>query len=95
MKATSWRSGQNIALCAGGSGFVSRAGQIGHSVTTAAMFVRSCVVQTLSRVDGSRRSLHTSASYREYNESLMFFLVKTTISIIPTVQKVITRAIFY
>ena len=31
----------------------SRTGQIGHIVATAAMFLRSCVVQTLSRGDGS------------------------------------------
>ena len=33
-------------------GFNSRAVQIGHSVVTAAMFLRSCVVQGLNRGDG-------------------------------------------
>ena len=43
-------------------------------LTTAAMFLRSCVDQTLSRVDGSRHSLHTLAQYREYNKDLIAFL---------------------
>ena len=45
----------------GGDSLSSRAGQIGRSVATAAMFLRSCVVQTLSRGDGSRHSLLASA----------------------------------
>ena len=39
----------------GGMGFDSRAGQIGYTVATAAMFLRSCVDQAFSRGDGSRR----------------------------------------
>ena len=39
----------------------------------AATFLRSCAVHSLSRGDdGSRRSLHASAYYREYNEGLVF-----------------------
>ena len=38
---------------------------------TAAMFLWSCVAQTLSRGDGCRHSLHVSVKYREYNENLM------------------------
>ena len=40
---------QDIAITAEGLGFDSRAGQIQHSVATVAMFLRSCVVQALSR----------------------------------------------
>ena len=36
------------------------AGQIGHSVVTAAMFLWSCVVYALSRGNGSPHSLHAS-----------------------------------
>ena len=42
------------------SEFHSRAGQIGHSVATAAMFLRCCVVQALRRGDGPRHLLHAS-----------------------------------
>ena len=56
---------------AGSHGFDSRAGQIGHSVATAAMFLRSCVVQALSRGDGSRHLLHASALHRECDEDLI------------------------
>ena len=41
-------------------------------LTTAATFFRSCVAQALSYGDGPRRSLHSSASYREYNDDLIF-----------------------
>ena len=42
----------------GGPGVVFRAGQIGHNVSTAAMFLWGFVSKTLSRGDGSRHSLH-------------------------------------
>ena len=45
---------KDIVICSGGMGFDSPAGQIGHSVAYAAMFLRSCVVQTLNRGDGAR-----------------------------------------
>ena len=55
----------DIAIIAVGQGFDSRDGQIGDSVTnsvaTAAMFLRSCVVQALSRGDGPRHLLHALA----------------------------------
>ena len=41
-------------------------------LVTAAMFLRSCVVQKLNRGDGSRHSLHASMKYRECNEGLNF-----------------------
>ena len=46
-----------IALVAEGTGFASLAGQMGHSVATAAVFLRICV-QTLSR----RNAEHLGAS---------------------------------
>ena len=49
------------AVGAGGLGFDSRAGQIGHGVATAAMFLRCCVVKPLSRGDAPRNSSHASA----------------------------------
>ena len=56
--------GKLIAVDVRGLRFDSQARQIGHSVAhglaIAAMFLRSCVVQALSRVDGSRHSLHAS-----------------------------------
>ena len=60
------RSGNNFAISAGGQGFDSRAGQIGHSVATAKSlrYFFGAVLprrQALSRRDGSRHSLHASA----------------------------------
>ena len=40
-------------------------------LATAAMFLRSCVAEALSRGDELRPSLHVSAYYREYNEDLI------------------------
>ena len=42
-------------------------------------YLRSCVTQALNRGDGPRHSLHVSAQYREYNENLVFFLIKNLI----------------
>ena len=42
---------QGIAVGTEGIGFDSLAGQIGRSVSTAAMFLRSCVAKALSRED--------------------------------------------
>ena len=52
---------RGIARDAEGRCFNSRAGQIGPSVTIAAVFLRSWVAQALSRGDGPRISLHFSA----------------------------------
>ena len=40
---------------------------------TAVTFLRGCVAQALSRLDGCRHSLLTLARFREYNENLFFF----------------------
>ena len=50
----------------GGFKFDSRAGQIGQNVANSSpplrRYLRSCIVQALSRRDGSRHSLHAVAS---------------------------------
>ena len=55
---------KDTAVIAGSLGFDSRLGKISHIVanndSTAATFLRSCVVQALNRGDGSRYSLHAS-----------------------------------
>ena len=66
---------KDIAFDEGGLGFDSRGAQIRHSIATAATFLRSCVVQGLSRGDGPRHSLHASPKYREYNENLILVTV--------------------
>ena len=43
---------EDIVIGAGDLEFDTRAGQIGHNVTTIAAFLRSCVAQALSRGDG-------------------------------------------
>ena len=53
-----------VAIGAGGLGFDSRVGQIRlyrQRRATAAMFLRSCVDQALSRGDGPRHWLHASS----------------------------------
>ena len=40
---------------------------------TVLTFLQSCVVQALSRGDGSRHLLHASMQYRENNEDLIFY----------------------
>ena len=66
---------KEIAIGAEGLGFDSRAGQMWtqyrQSLTTAAMFLQSCVIQVLSGQDGPHHSLHTSAKYRKYNEKFV------------------------
>ena len=53
---------RDIAVGATGLEFDSLADRIGHCrLTTAAMFLRSCVAQTPSCGDGSRCSLHALA----------------------------------
>ena len=50
-----------FAVHAGGREFDSRAGQIGHSVATDAMLLRSCAAQAPSRgEDEPRDSLHSN-----------------------------------
>ena len=49
--------------------------QCRQQLATAAIFLRSCVVQALNRGDGSRPSLHASVQYREYNEDLIFLML--------------------
>ena len=56
----------DIAVGAEGLEFVSRAGEVvlnvaNASLPAAAMFLRSCVAQALSRKDDPRHSLHASA----------------------------------
>ena len=41
-----------------------------QQLATAAMFLRSCVAQALSRQDRFRHLLHALVQYREYNEDL-------------------------
>ena len=64
---------KDIAIGAEDLGFNSRAGCIGRSVATAAMFLRSCVTQVLNRGDGSRHLLHAAEQYQEYNGDLIWF----------------------
>ena len=52
---------KRIAIGAVGVRFESRVDQIRHSVAIPMTFLRSCVVQALSRGDDLRRSLHASA----------------------------------
>ena len=59
---------KDIAVGVQRLGLDSRSGQIGHNDATAAVFLRSCIVQALSRGDRSRRPLHALAFYRECNE---------------------------
>ena len=50
-------------------GSISGPAKIGRKrLTTAAMFLRSCVAQALIRRYAPRHSLHASAYHREYNE---------------------------
>ena len=60
---------------AGGLGFDSRTGQIGHNVANAATFIRSCVAQALNRGDGPCHSFTRFGVYRQYNEDLTFTLI--------------------
>ena len=56
-----WQStGRQLAISVGGLQFDSRASRIGHSVATAATFLRSCVVQALSCVGGAHHALRAS-----------------------------------
>ena len=48
-----------------------KSAQCRQRLATAAMFLRSCVAQALSRGDKPRHSLHASAYYREYKEDLI------------------------
>ena len=49
--------------------------QCRQRLATAAIFLWSCVVQALSRGDGSRHSEHASTECHEYSEDLKFLLV--------------------
>ena len=65
---------QGIAIGAGGVGFNSWAGQIGHKqqrLTTEAMFLRICVAQALSRGEGPR----TRYTLRRNTASIMKILI--------------------
>ena len=65
-----------MAILAGGLGSIPwlvKSDASCQRLATAAMFLRSCVVQTLNRGDESRNSLHASMSYSEYNEDLFHF----------------------
>ena len=62
-----------IAICAGGLGFDSRAGPTGPQLVAAAMFLRSCVVQALSRWYEPRYPLHASMEHSKQNE--VFILI--------------------
>ena len=46
----------DIDICEEGLGFECRAGQIGHSIATAAVFLQSCPAQVLSSGDYATRS---------------------------------------
>ena len=81
-KWVGWRSGWTyLGSRHGRSGvrFPGRSNrtQCRQRLATAAMFLRSCVVQALSRGDGSRHLLHASAWYREYNEDLIYWEIRS------------------
>ena len=48
-----------------------KSAQCRQLLATAAMFLRSCVAQALSRGDEPRHLLHASAYYREYSKDLI------------------------
>ena len=67
---------KHIAIGAGGLGSIRgpvKADTASQRLVTAATFLRSWVIQAISRGDGLPYSLHASASYSECNEDLIFF----------------------
>ena len=66
---------KDTAIGTGCHGFHPQTDQNGAQfrlrLSTATMFLRSCVAQALSRGDGPCLSLRASAEYREYNQDLI------------------------